>query len=58
MPRDDLIVFRREAFDLVGYFNELFYVGEYELLRRIEEKKKWSCSFALYLRTPEAETII
>jgi hypothetical protein len=38
MPRDDFVAFRREAFDLVGCFNELFYVGEYEILRRLEER--------------------
>lgn len=38
--RDDFVVLKKAAFDLVGYFNELFYVGEYELLRRLEEKDR------------------
>lgn len=61
MPRDDFVAFKKRAFDIIGYFNELFYVGEYEILRRIEENVKtgsWLCPSPAYTlrRNDHSET--
>jgi glycosyltransferase involved in cell wall biosynthesis len=37
----DFTLIRKKVFDLVGYFNELFYVGEEEILVRLREQTRY-----------------